>query len=157
MSGMRFPRAFFISLPISKDKTPINCINERDCLSYFLSHWLTWSPLLDYKVGLCNQKVAWSPHIEDSGVPPPLGRSSYTNAEQYIGTTFSLNFPSSIESQNYYDCMIKLEITTWLLLCKASLHEKEANVTQISMGDNAYERSPRGFDYVRTRGDLGAI
>ena len=68
--------AFFISVPISRDKTLINCFNERDLLTYFLSFFLffltfflsfflsffltfllTSSPPLDYKVGLCNQKV----------------------------------------------------------------------------------------------------
>ena len=42
VSRMRFPRAFFISLPISRDKTAINCINKRDWLSYLsflLSYW----------------------------------------------------------------------------------------------------------------------
>ena len=52
--------AFFISVPISRDKTLINCFNERDLLSFFLSYFLTFlltsSPPLDYKVGLCNQK-----------------------------------------------------------------------------------------------------
>ena len=57
---MRFMCAFFISVPVSRDKTLINCFNERDLLSFFLSFFLTFlltsSPPLDYKVGLCNQK-----------------------------------------------------------------------------------------------------
>ena len=48
---MHFLCAFFISVLISRDKTVINCINERDGLSYLL----TSKPLLRLQSGLCNQ------------------------------------------------------------------------------------------------------
>ena len=50
------PVCIFISLIIGADKCLINCIKERGFLSFFLSFLPTWSPILAYKVGLCNQK-----------------------------------------------------------------------------------------------------
>ena len=53
---------FLNSVLISAGEWLISCINERDFLSFFfstlsflISFFLTSSPLLDYKVGLCNQ------------------------------------------------------------------------------------------------------
>ena len=57
---MHFLCAFFISVLISRDKTVINCINERDGLSYLL----TSKPLLRLQSGLCNQKG----HIHEVGI-----------------------------------------------------------------------------------------
>ena len=38
---MRIRSAFFISIFICRDKTLINCVNERDLLTFFLSYLLT--------------------------------------------------------------------------------------------------------------------
>ena len=59
---MHFLCAFFISVLISRDKTVINCINERDGLSYLL----TSKPLLRLQSGLCNQSNEMSCEIYDN-------------------------------------------------------------------------------------------